>query len=314
MKVSVMSFPHKPVFHLAFMAAVFALPPTVALAIKSGDVVVIKQDADMKVSGKVVGRVKAGEMWKVHGVRGAWVEVGEKTKGWVRTDNVLGEQAALEHVSKLIDEEPGEAKLWITRARMRMSTQGLRGEELSQRLKAAEADLREARKQAPANGEVRYYQALIELRRSELDEALTKLNEAIDLNDKDARFFAERARLLMRNNRETEAMQDLEQVVALKAADAWTYNALAWRYATDYDSTVRDGAKAVKYATEACELTHYNNFAIVDTLAAACAEANDFPGAIRWQTEAIRICNDPGQKRSLEAKLKQYRLNQPYRE
>lgn len=309
-----MSFQQKRMVCLASMEVlVLAILAPDALAIKSGDVVVIKQDADMKVSGKVVGKVKAGEMWKVHGVRGAWVEVGEKTKGWVRTDNVLGEQAALEHVTKLIDEEPGEAKLWITRARMRMSTEGLRGEELSQRLKAAEADLREAKKQAPANGEVRYYQALIELRKNELDVALVKLNEAIELNDKDARFFAERARLLTRNNRETEAMQDLEQVVALKGADAWTYNTLAWRYATDYDSSVRDGAKAVKYATEACELTHYNNYAYVDTLAAACAEAGDFPGAIRWQTEAIRICNDSSQKRGLEERLKQYRLNQPYR-
>ena len=310
-----MYFDQKRVFPLVIVIALhLACLPTSALAIKSGDVVVIKQDADMKVSGKVVGKVKAGEMWKVHGVRGAWVEVGEKTKGWVRTDNVLGEQEALEHVSKLIEEEPGEAKLWITRARMRMSTQGLRGEELSQRLDAADADLREAKKQAPANGEVRYYLAMIELRRNEPDDALAKLNEAIDLNDKDARFFAERARLLLRSNRETEAMQDLEQVVTLKAADAWTYNALAWRYATDYDSSVRDGAKAVKYATEACDLTHYNNYAYVDTLAAACAEASDFPGAIRWQTEAIRICNDPTQKRGLEEKLKQYRLNQPYRE
>jgi tetratricopeptide (TPR) repeat protein len=309
-----MSFQKKRVFRPALMIALLVFLPAVALAIKTGDVVVIKQDADMKVSGKVVGKVKEGEMWRVHGVRGAWVEVGEKTKGWVRTDNVLGEQEALAHVTRLIDEKPGEANLWITRARMRMSTQGLRGEELSKRLKLAEADLREAKKQAPANAEVRYYQALIELRRNELDDALAKLNEAIDLNDKDARFFAERGRLLYQRGRKEEALQDFEQLVALKAADAWTYNTLAWRYATDYDSSVRDGAKAVRYATEACELTHYNNYAYVDTLAAACAEANDFPGAIRWQTEAVRICNDPRQKRSLEEKLKQYRLNQPYRE
>jgi tetratricopeptide (TPR) repeat protein len=299
---------------IVLIAALATLLPTVALAVKTGDVVVIKQDADMKVSGKVVGKVKAGEMWRVHGVRGAWVEVGEKTKGWVRTDNVLGEQEALEHVSKLIDEEPGEAKLWITRARMRMSTQGMRGEELLQRLQAAEADLREAQKQAPANGEVRYYQAQIDLRRNDVDSALTRLNEAIELSDKDARFFIDRGRLLLQQGRKREAMQDMEQVVTLKSADAWTYNNLAWWYATDYDSSVRDGAKAVKYATEACELTHYNNYAFVDTLAAACAEANDFPGAERWQNEAIKICNDPAQKRALEGRLKQYQLNQPYRE
>lgn len=299
---------------IAALAILLGFLPAAVLAVQKGDVVVIKQDADMKVSGKVVGQVKAGEMWRVHGVRGAWVEVGDKTKGWVRTDNVLSEQEALQHVSKLIDDEPGEAKLWITRARMRLSTQGLHGDELSQRLEAADADLREARKYAPASGEVRYYQAMVALRRADHEEALTKLNEAIELHKEDARYFAERGRLLMQSNRQKEAMQDLEQVVALKAADALTYNNLAWWYATDYDSAVRDGAKAVKYATEACELTHYNNYAFVDTLAAACAEANDFPGAERWQNEAIRICNDPTQKRGLEARLKQYQLGQPYRE
>jgi Flp pilus assembly protein TadD len=285
-----------------------------ALAIKNGDIVVIKQDADMKVSGKVVGKVKAGEMWKVHGVRGEWVEVGEKTKGWVRTDNVLGEEAALEHVSKLIEENPGEAKYWIARARMRMSTLGLGNSERSQQLDAAEADLREARKQAPASGEVRYYQALIALRRQQLDDALQKLNEAIDLNDKDARFFAERGRLLEQRGKKTEAMHDLEKVVSLEAADAVTYNNLAWWYATDYDSSVRDGAKAVKYATESCELTHYNNYMFVDTLAAAYAESGDFASAERWQEEAIKLCSNSTQKKELEDRLKQYQLKQPYRQ
>lgn len=287
---------------------------TPALALKPGDVVVVKQDAEMKVSGKVVGKVKAGEMWRVHGVRGAWVEVGEQTRGWVRTDNVLSEQDALDHVTKLIEEMPGDASLWITRARMRMSTQGLREPERSRRLESAEADLAEARKQAPANAEVRYYGALIELRRNEIDTALAKLGEAIELDPKDARFFAERGRLLSQRFRKAEAMQDFEQVVALKQADALIYNNLAWWYATSTDSAVRDGAKAVKYATEACEMTHYNNFGYVDTLAAACAEAGDFPGAIRWQEEAIKICNDPTEKPRCEARLKQYRLNQPYRE
>lgn len=292
----------------------FLFAATPALAIKTGDIVVIKQDADMKVSGKVVGKVKAGEMWKVHGVRGAWVEVGEKSKGWVRTDNVLSEEAALEHVSKLIEENPGEAKYWIARARMRMSTLGLANSERSQQFDAAEADLREARKQAPASGEVRYYQALIALRRQQLDDALTNLNEAIDLNDKDARFFSARAGLLQQQGKQKEAMQDWEKVVSLEAADALTYNNLAWWYATDYDSSVRDGAKAVKYATEACELTHYNNYMYVDTLAAAYAETGDFASAERWQEEAIKLCSNSTQKKELEDRLKQYQLKQPYRQ
>lgn len=297
-----------------FSAVLLILLPAVALALKNGDLVVIQRNADLRVSGKVVGKVIAGEVLRVHGVRGEWVEVGDQTRGWVRTDNVLGEQAGLEHIGQLIEATPDDAKLWITRARMRMSLEGVREPELSQRLAAAEADLSEARQRAPGNAEVPYQEAHIALRRSEFDRALTKLDEAIALDPKDARLFAERARLHMRRGNRAEAMPDFEQVVSLKQADAAMYNYLAWWYATSTDSAVRNGKTAVKYATKACELTHYNNYAFVDTLAAAHAEDSDFPNAIRWQDEAIRICNDPVVKPSLEARLKQYRLDQPFRE
>jgi tetratricopeptide (TPR) repeat protein len=287
---------------------------TPAWALRRGDVVVIKNDADLKVSGKVVGKVKAGDVWRVHGVRGAWVEVGEDTRGWVRTDNVLTEQESLEHISKQIAARPADAKLLITRARMRLSPAAGRDSDSAQRLDDAEADLREALRAEPASAEAHYYLAQISLRRNDASEALRELNEAIELDDKDARFFAERGKLLELRNQKVQTMQDLEKVVALKQADATTYNNLAWWYATNPDSTIRDGKKAVKYATEACELTHYNNFAYVDTLAAAYAESDDFVSAMRWQSEAIRICNDPIQKRQCEERLKQYRLKEPYRE
>lgn len=296
------------------VAVLIALMPASALALKSGDVVVIKQDADLKISGKVVGKVKAGEVSRVHGVRGVWVEIGDKTRGWVRTDNVLSQEAALEHVGTLLKSKPEDAGLWITRARMRLSLQGVQEPELSERLAAAEADLAEARQRAPKNAEVPYYEALIALRRNEADEAMAKLDEAIALDPKDARWVAERGRQHLTRGERAKAMQDFEQVVSLKQADAAMYNNLAWWYATSNDSAVRDGKQAVKYATEACEVTHYDNYAFVATLAAAYAEDADFPNAIRWQEEAIRICNDPTVKPSLEERLKQYRLNQPYRE
>jgi tetratricopeptide (TPR) repeat protein len=240
------------------------------------------------------------------------VQVGEDPRGWVRLDNVLTEQESLNHINDQIAAKPDDVNLRITRARMKLSAQGGRGSD--ERIDDAEEDLREALRRSPTNAEAHYYLAQVNLRRNDVNEALRELSKAIELNDKDARFFAERARLLLARNQKAEAMEDYEQVVSLKAADANTYNNLAWWYATSPDSTIRDGKKAVKYATEACELTHYNNFAYVDTLAAAYAEINDFPSAMRWQDEAIKVCNDPIQKRQCEERLKQYRLNQPYRE
>jgi Flp pilus assembly protein TadD len=295
----------------ALLLLAFATP---AWAVKRGDVVVIRQDADLKISGKVVGKVKAGDVSRVHSVRGAWVEVGETPRGWVRTDNVLTEDEGLAHVTELLDKDPKDATLLITRARMHLSLASGGEPELSQRLKSAESDLREAQRRSPENADVRYYQAQVELRRNDAEAALRKLNEAIDLNTKDGRYFAERGRLLERKQDRAGSLQDYEKAADLGAADAYMFNNLAWSYATSTDSAKRDGTKAVKYATRACELTHYDNYMYVDTLAAACAEDSDFPSAIRWQKEAIRICNDPIEKRRCEERLKMYQLNQPYRE
>lgn len=296
---------------LAMLVLLIAAP---AWAVKSGDVVVIKQAANLKISGKMVGQVKAGDIRRVHGVRGAWVEVGDKPRGWVRLDNVLNEQEGLDHISKLLQDKPDDIQLWITRARMHLAVTALPEADVEPRLALAESDLLEALRQAPANAEIRYYQALVALRRNDLELAQQKLNEAIDLNDKDARFFAERGRLLERAEDKAGARRDYEQVAELDQADEIMYNNLAWWYATNTDAAARDGTKAIKYATEACKLTDYKNFMYVDTLAAAYAEANDFPNAIRWQEEAIKLCNDPIEKHRCEARLEMYRLNQAFRE
>jgi len=285
--------------------------------VQEGDVVVIKADADMKVSGKVVGKVKAGQVQKVHAVRGAWVEVGDKTRGWVRTDNVTSQQDAIDHVSTLLEKSPHDVNLLITRARMHLPSQDKRQPGASpdnEKLEAALRDLEQARLRDPANGEVRYYLAQLEFERKNVSGAIDHLNKAIELKDDDARFYALRGKYLQMQRDIPKATQDFEKVVSLGEADAEIYNALAWWYATNTDSTFRNGATAVKYALKACELTHYDNWALLDTLAAAYAEYNDFTNAVKWQEEAVKQCNNTSEKGNCEARLKQYRLNQPYRE
>ena len=93
-------------------------------------------------------------------------------------------------------------------------------------------------------------------------------------------------------------------------------NTLAWLLATCPEDRFRDGKKAVAAATRACELTRWKNAEVLDTLAAADAEAGDFDAAVKWQLKALGLMgkdDEPGRK-AMDARLVLYRAKKPYRE
>jgi serine/threonine-protein kinase len=99
--------------------------------------------------------------------------------------------------------------------------------------------------------------------------------------------------------------------------DPENLNGLAWLLATSQTANLRDGAKAIEYATKACELTQWKNAQYIDTLAAAYAEAGDFDSAIKWQKEAINLLTkeEPaGWRTEFEDRLMLYQSHKPYRE
>jgi tetratricopeptide (TPR) repeat protein len=94
-------------------------------------------------------------------------------------------------------------------------------------------------------------------------------------------------------------------------------NNFAWILATDRDSTVRNGAKAVQLAERACELTHYQKTIYIGTLAAAYAEAGRFDDAMAMAQKACALAEKSGEpellKRNQEL-LELSRAHQPYHE
>ncbi len=79
-------------------------------------------------------------------------------------------------------------------------------------------------------------------------------------------------------------------------------------------SSTLPGKRAVAAATKACELTEWKAPLMLDTLAAAYAEAGDFERAVKWQTKANELYSDPKEKTEGERRLKLYQAKQPYRD
>ncbi len=76
---------------------------------------------------------------------------------------------------------------------------------------------------------------------------------------------------------------------------------------------MRDGDQAVGHARRALQLVGSPQPNLLDTLAAAHAEAGNFSQAVRWQEEAVRRAGDGGNA-DFVARLERYRQGQPYRE
>ena len=94
-------------------------------------------------------------------------------------------------------------------------------------------------------------------------------------------------------------------------------NDIAWFLATCPDDDVRDGQRAVEFAQRACEATRYAQPAILDTLAAAQAEAGDFDTALATLDKAVSLAQGSGNERLrsvLQQHIQQYRQRKPLRD
>jgi protein O-mannosyl-transferase len=141
--------------------------------------------------------------------------------------------------------------------------------------------------------------------------------QLVTANPKNAPARAALARVLFEGGWFAEAIAQWREAVQLAPTGADQLNNLAWLLATCPQSELRNGSEAVKLAARALELAGTNNVSMLDTLAAAYAEAGRFKEALEVVQQAVTLALDRGQPdvaEQIRRREAMYRSGRPYRE
>lgn len=197
---------------------------------------------------------------------------------------------AISHFRQALQIEPGQ---FITRNNL--------GYIFLQTGKVDEAidEFQEVLKTHPEYPDTHYNLGNAFLQQGKLDEAIDQFRQALQHEPGFAEAHYRLGTALLEKREDTQAVSHFQQAVRLKPDFSDALNDLAWELATAPESSVRDGVKAVELARRASEIANNKDLDILDTVAAAYAEAHRFGEAVQTAQEAIQLAESSGRQTRL---------------
>ena len=154
-------------------------------------------------------------------------------------------------------------------------------------------------------------------RQRKYDLAIQDCNEALRQYPGFVEAASLRARINSHVGKYAEAAKEFNYLISLHPRTvtlARTLSDRAWFQATCPDASFRNGRQAVIDANAACSIMAWKDEDMIDTLAAAYAEAGDFDSAVRYAQQALSVKDiEPTDFKRIQQHLALFQQHKPLR-
>lgn len=293
----------KPHCLLAWMICVFAFS-SVGNSQQKGDVVIVVKDIVLGAGTASEQKLNRGTELSVLDAKGDKILLIDRKDGWVSKSNVDTPGNALDVFTLQIKRNSKDAGAYLARGTMLI------------RQKQFDASIDDCTRAIRLNSklpEAYLIRGNGFSSNKEYKKAIADYTEVIRLVPTSVSAFTLRGNCWQNLRQYQKAEADWIEAVRLNPQIDYAYNQLAWMKATCPEEHVRDGKKAVEYATKLCELNDWKNQEDLDTLAAAYAEAGDFEAAVKWQSKVCMLAAE-AEKAECQMRLELYQSGKPFHE
>jgi tetratricopeptide (TPR) repeat protein len=148
----------------------------------------------------------------------------------------------------------------------------------------------------------------------ELDKASADYDRATRYNATDTKGYVFRGTAHFAKGNYRAAASDFEKAARLSPRDYDALCNLAWFQASCPEDSLRNGQMALEKARRACELSRWQHYDPIDSLAAAYADIGNFDDAVKYETQAINMKGVHAfTRKKMQERLELYRQHKPYR-